>query len=43
MIVKLKWKTIRLWLWELNIHRLEFRDGNEYQWEVIRRRSRCEV
>lgn len=35
--IKLKWKSIRLLFWELQIHRLEFRDGNEYQFELVRR------
>jgi len=35
--IKLKWKSIKLLWWEFNIHRLEFRDGNEYQFELRRR------
>jgi len=37
MTIKLKWKSIKLLWWELCIHRLEFRDGNEYQFELRRR------
>jgi len=37
MRLKLKWKSIRIWKWTISIHKLEFRDGNEYQWEIVRR------